>query len=222
MWEELFNNEVLVCLIRILLSLVLGFSIGFERKVRSKEAGIRTHSIVSVGACLFMVISIYGFEGDYDSARVAAQIVSGIGFLGAGMIFYHKQMLRGLTTAAGIWTTAAIGMACGAGMYVVSCAVTALIILFQLLMHTKIKLFRTKHYLSINIVYKVIDGDEGEKIKKIFNINSFSKILAKNTNDGLIYNVVINTDYVITYNQINDILKDNPYILSIEREDNEY
>ena len=120
----------LICILRMLLAVVLGFLIGFERKMRSKEAGIRTHSIVCVGACLFTIVSLFGFAGS-DKARVAAQIVSGIGFIGAGMIFYNKNAIHGLTTAAGIWATAAIGMAIGTGMYLISIVASAIIILVQ-------------------------------------------------------------------------------------------
>lgn len=215
-------GTAVICLLRILLSLVIGFFIGYERKIRSKEAGIRTHSIVCVGSCLYMIISIFAFGSKADTARVAAQIVSGIGFLGAGMIFYHKQMLRGLTTAAGIWATAAIGMACGAGLYVVAIGSSGILIIFQLIMHTKAKFLRSKHFLTINVIYKVLDGTESDKIKKIFCVSSFSKILAKNVDGIITYNVIINTDHLITYSEILRVLKENPYILSIEREDNEY
>ena len=84
-------KEEYICLIRMALAMLLGFSIGFERKMRFKEAGIRTHTIVCLGACLYMLISVFAFKGA-DTSRVAAQIVSGLGFIGAGMIFYHKQM----------------------------------------------------------------------------------------------------------------------------------
>ena len=210
------------CLLRIIVSLVIGFSIGYERKIRSKEAGIRTHSIVCVGSCLYMIVSIFAFPESADKARVAAQIVSGIGFLGAGMIFYHKQMLRGLTTAAGIWATAAIGMACGAGLYIIAVGASVILILFQLVMHTRAKFLRSKHFLTINVVYKVIEGTESDKIKKIFCVSSFSKIYAKNNDGEITYNVIINTDHLITYSEILTVLKENPFIISIEREDNEY
>lgn len=114
-WEEIL--KVLISegtlLLDLLLSVVLGFAIGYERKMRFKEAGIRTHTIVCMGAALMMVISKNAFDSEADSARVAAQIVAGIGFLGAGMIVYKQHEVRGLTTAAGVWTTAGIGMACG-------------------------------------------------------------------------------------------------------------
>jgi len=125
---------VIELILRMILSVVAGFAVGFERKMRFKEAGIRTHTIVCIGSCLFMIISKYGFESA-DQSRVAAQIVSGIGFIGAGMIFYHKEMIRGLTTAAGIWATAAIGMAAGAGMYIVCSIATMFIILIQCILY---------------------------------------------------------------------------------------
>ena len=122
--------------LRLLLAGVLGAIIGLDREYRAKEAGFRTHFLVSLGSALFMVISQYGFAevleangSNYDGARVAAQIVSGIGFLGAGTIIFHKQFIRGLTTAAGMWATAGIGMAVGGGMYFIGVAATILVLI---------------------------------------------------------------------------------------------
>ena len=98
--------------IRLSLALILGGSIGIEREYRAKEAGFRTHFLVALGSALFCLVSQYGFGIDLkDSSRVAAQVVSGIGFLGAGTIIFQKNVVRGLTTAAGLWVTAAIGLA---------------------------------------------------------------------------------------------------------------
>ena len=134
-------------LLDLALSAVLGFAIGFERKLRSKEAGIRTHTIVSVGACLMMLISRYGFGSQpADASRVAAQIVSGISFLGAGIIVYRNHAVKGLTTAAGVWATAAVGMACGARLYLLAGAGCALLIALQILFHLPIKIFEPKRY----------------------------------------------------------------------------
>lgn len=115
---------------------MLGAIIGLDREYRAKEAGFRTHFLVSLGSALFMIISQYGFAevikangANYDGARVAAQIVSGIGFLGAGTIIFHKQFIRGLTTAAGMWATAGIGMAVGGGMYFIGVASTILVLI---------------------------------------------------------------------------------------------
>ena len=118
--------------IRLSLALVLGGAIGIEREYRAKEAGFRTHFLVALGSALFCIVSQYGFGIDLkDSSRVAAQVVSGIGFLGAGTIIFQKNVVRGLTTAAGLWVTAAIGLACGTGMYVAA-AITTLMVLLGL------------------------------------------------------------------------------------------
>lgn len=134
--------------LRMVLACVCGAAIGFERSKRFKEAGIRTHIIVCCAAALFMIVSKYGFADltlpgggifsgtrGADPARVAAQVVSGISFLGAGVIFKNGGSVRGLTTAAGIWITAAIGLAVGAGMFVVGLFATVMVSVFQILMH---------------------------------------------------------------------------------------
>ncbi|MFF3671750.1 MgtC/SapB family protein [Microtetraspora malaysiensis] len=113
------------------LAIVLSAAIGLERELRFKNAGLRTHALVGLGAALFMLVSKYGFFdvlGDnvsLDPSRVAAQVVTGIGFIGGGLIFVRRDAVRGLTTAAVVWVTAAIGMACGAGLPVLAVAVTA-------------------------------------------------------------------------------------------------
>lgn len=116
--------------IRLSMALTLGGAIGIEREYRAKEAGFRTHFLVALGSALFCIVSQYGFGFDLkDSSRVAAQVVSGIGFLGAGTIIFQKNVVRGLTTAAGLWVTAAIGLACGTGMYVAALATTLMVLL---------------------------------------------------------------------------------------------
>lgn len=122
-------------ILRLLLAGVLGALIGFERRSHFKEAGLRTHFVVSLGSALIMLVSKYGFndlEGvtsvGLDPSRVAAQVVSGIGFLGAGTIIVEHQYVRGLTTAAGLWATAGIGLAIGAGMYIPGASATLLIL----------------------------------------------------------------------------------------------
>ena len=122
-------------ILRIFVAGLLGGLIGFEREFRAKEAGVRTHFIVALGSALFMVISQYAFAGRFDAARVAAQVVSGIGFIGAGVIIFQKNVIRGITTAAGLWVAAAIGLACGAQMYSVAIATTIMTILVLETMH---------------------------------------------------------------------------------------
>ena len=123
-------------ILRIFVAAILGGAIGLEREYRDKAAGFRTHFLVALGSALFMIISAYGFEGALvssehrlDVSRVAAQVVSGIGFIGAGMIIFQKNAVHGLTTAAGVWVTAAIGLACGAGMYALATAATLLVLI---------------------------------------------------------------------------------------------
>lgn len=128
------NSELLL---RIFVAMILGMLIGNERKNRMKSAGMRTHALVALGSALMMVVSKYGF-GDTvqgDGARLAAQVVSGVGFLGAGMIFVRHNLVSGLTTAAGVWTTAGIGLTIGAGMYFVGILSALMMVLMQNISH---------------------------------------------------------------------------------------
>ena len=115
--------------LRLAVAMLLGGVIGFEREYRAKDAGFRTHFLVALGSALFCIVSQYGFGFELkDSSRVAAQVVSGIGFLGAGTIIFQKNVVRGLTTAAGLWVTAAIGLACGTGMYLPAVVTTLMVL----------------------------------------------------------------------------------------------
>jgi len=136
-------------ILRIFIAAVLGALIGLEREYRAKEAGFRTHFLVAMGSALFMIVSAYGFSDvvmndmthRWDVSRIAAQVVSGIGFIGAGTIIFRKaeNMVSGLTTAAGLWVAAAIGLACGGGMYVLAAASTVMVLVgleaFNFLLH---------------------------------------------------------------------------------------
>jgi len=125
-------------MLRLLLSAVLGGVIGFERERAKKAAGLRTHILICLGACLFTVVSIYGFGGDI--ARVAAGVVTGIGFIGAGAIIRggREGIIAGLTTAATIWSVAGIGLAAGAGLYLVAVVATLLILLVLIIPHPRV------------------------------------------------------------------------------------
>ena len=137
-------NMILEITLRLFVALLLGGVIGIEREYRSKEAGFRTHFLVALGSALFCVVSQYGFGFDLkDSSRVAAQVVSGIGFLGAGTIIFQKNVVRGLTTAAGLWVTAAIGLACGTGMYIAAAIATAIVLFGLEVMNSFIPTFGT-------------------------------------------------------------------------------
>ena len=128
---ELSLSPTLEFIIRLLVASLIGAIIGFERKYRAKGAGVGTHVLVAIGAALFMIVSQHGFAGAnrFDAARVAAGVVSGIGFLGGGIILKQQNRVSGLTTAAGLWVTAAMGLAIGSGLYILagSCALIVLI-----------------------------------------------------------------------------------------------
>ena len=135
---RIFAEDMIIMdfILRILVAALLGGAIGLERGFRAKEAGFRTHFLVALGSAVFMILSAHGF-GDVqlsesqrlDVSRIAAQVVSGIGFIGAGTIIFQRQAVHGLTTAAGLWVTASIGMAAGAGMYVIAGFTTLLVLI---------------------------------------------------------------------------------------------
>ena len=163
-----------------------------------------------------MIISKYGFsESNADVARVAAQIVSGIGFIGAGMIVYRKNTVHGLTTAAGVWATAGIGMACGAELYFVAVGGTIIMVLVQCVLHINCKLFNLKRTYRINISFIQTDN-ETEKIKEIFGTKHFQKLNVVRV-EKTIYNVSIITEQEKSSAEIDRILKNNTFIMSIER-----
>lgn len=133
--SQIFEINVII---RVFAAILLGFAIGLEREITNKYAGLRTNILVCVGACIFTIISIYGFPevsvsgdelGTRDTARVAAQVVTGIGFIGGGTVLRHGANVFGLTTAATLWVSAAIGMACGTGMYPLAILSTVLTVI---------------------------------------------------------------------------------------------
>ena len=154
-----FNLEFIL---RMFAAAVLGGVIGLERGYRAKEAGFRTHFLVALGSAIFMILSQHGFtevlawskEAGYyvrlDPSRIAAQVVSGIGFIGAGTIIFQRHVVRGLTTAAGLWVTSAIGMTCGAGMYILAGAATILVLLCLETLNYILKHFGTR---NVNITF---------------------------------------------------------------------
>jgi putative Mg2+ transporter-C (MgtC) family protein len=160
-----FNIEYIA---RLLLASLLGGIIGIEREVHGRAAGFRTHLLVSLGSCLFVVSSIHFYElfGNtsgigpvgVDPARVAAQVVTGIGFLGAGAIMRDKASIRGLTTAACLWIAAAIGLACGIGLYLIAPFVTLLAVISLLLLKKVENLLRRDTYSSVKIWSEGIDN----------------------------------------------------------------
>ncbi len=206
-------DEELEYLLRILIAGVLGFFIGLERSKRQKEAGLRTHFIVSAGAALMMCISLAMTS---DPARIAAQIVSGIGFLGAGMIFFKREALHGLTTAAGIWFTAGVGMAIGSGMYVLGCGATVVVILAQVLFHNKI--FSETNNYHLLLVKFDYDKETLAFLKKVFKVDRFSRFKAYHNEKGdIVAEAVIRTRNMCTADELATLMTQNAEIRSIER-----
>ncbi len=203
-------------LLDVLLAVVLGFAIGFERKFRLKEAGIRTHTVVCVGAALMMVISKNAFGSNADAARVAAQIIPGVGFLGAGMIVYRQHEVHGLTTAAGVWATAGIGMACGGQMYTLAIGATLTLIVIQCVFNLHFSIFRSKRYYSVKIEF-LQTGDENVRIKEIFGTDRFNQLVLHRENDRIVYSATLNTDQEFSSTRLNEIMSENSFICSIER-----
>lgn len=212
MMDELFH------LLNILLAVVLGFAIGYERKLRYKEAGIRTHTIVCAGSAFIMVVSKYGFGDsiEADASRVAAQIVSGIGFLGAGIIIYRKHEIHGLTTAAGMWATSGVGMAAGAGMYIVAAGATVILIGVQCIFHIKCKFFQTRKYFQVKICF-VSDGYANDIIKELFQTDRFYRLVIERKGGETVYHATLNTDKEYSSQRLGEIMAEHTFIRSIER-----
>ena len=149
--------------LRLFLALVCGAIIGFERKKRSKKAGIRTHCLVCLGAAIFAVVSKYGFidlltpQNDADIARVAANVVTGVSFLGAGVIFLRNRSVSGLTTAAGIWTVSAVGLAIGCGLYAVGGVGTVCMVFCQYALYRPLR--KLEGHTSRQLQVRVAPGD---------------------------------------------------------------
>lgn len=160
------HSPLLAVIMRLVAAAFCGIAIGLERELRAKEAGVRTHFLVCFGSALFMVVSVYGFLDTQDmvgqmgirgadQARIAAQIVSGIGFIGAGTIMVNRGSITGLTTAAGLWVVAGIGMAIGCGLYIIGIVATV----FVLLGLEILRLFFHKERLHSMVVYKTANRE---------------------------------------------------------------
>lgn len=163
--------------LRLFVAGAMGVLIGLERECRAKEAGYRTHFLVALGSALMMIVSQYGFmevlKTDLirlDPSRIAAQVVSGIGFIGAGTIILQKQIVRGLTTAAGIWATSGIGLAVGAGMYAVGISATLLVLLG---LETLSYFFKSIGLRNMMIDFSTDDKEAIKRVSKKFNTRNY-------------------------------------------------
>lgn len=206
LWNELYDavNSVEVTTVsaiyKLCMSMVLGSIVGFERKRKGQSAGLRTFALISMGATLAMLLSIYvpqeylGLKNG-DPGRIAAQVITGIGFLGAGAIIQMKGSVRGLTTAAGIWMVATIGMAVGVGLYVLSVIATALI-LFIL-----VQLESIEHRVNMGTDSRIIRMKIGTIVK---DISPYRNVLRHNHIH--LSSVYVEYDYVENSTRLNLIV----------------
>lgn len=218
------SMDTLYYVIRILVAGICGFCIGYERKTRSKEAGIRTHTIVCMASALLMIISKYAFVDQLDwgtkgadTARIAAQIVSGIGFLGAGIIIYRRDTLYGLTTAAGIWAAAGIGMALGAGMYILGVATTVLLIILQVFLHAPIKAFKGRLYITLRATIIIKDDTVIQQMRDLFNINKFTKFKTVRNENVMTADVEFATNRAYSPEELYNIIQEYDFIKTLEK-----
>lgn len=225
-----WTKDVWHFIARMLIAVICGLTIGFERKSRSKEAGIRTHAIVCLASCLFMILSKYltvplfsditGGTFNSDATRIAAQVVTGIGFLGAGIIMYRRDVMHGLTTAAGVWATSAIGMSIGGGFIVTGVVATAMILLLQLIFHLPIKAFTTRHIAIVKMQIWAENDEILPQIMQKLGAKKVSSYKAKLVGESLIATVEIATMEELDPNQFNSLMREFPkHLLSIERTD---
>jgi putative Mg2+ transporter-C (MgtC) family protein len=185
-FTDLLNEHFLLIIIRVLVALLLSGLIGFERELKNHSAGFRTHILVGVGSCLMMVLSLYGFDtyieqyGNirFDPARIPSYVISGIGFLGAGTIMVYGGTIRGLTTAASIWTVAGLGLVVGAGMYAVAVFTTLIILLSLVFLNNFEKLF-TKNKNKNRMVIEIISYPNLE-INKLISVFEENKLVINN------------------------------------------
>lgn len=185
--NQLFGENFSEMLLRILLATVLCGLIGFERELKKHQAGFRTHILVGVGACMMMLLSLYGFDQyitqydniRFDPARIPSYVISGIGFLGAGTIMVHGMTIRGLTTAASIWTVAGIGLVVGAGLYPLAILTTIVVLLSLVFLNSFEKLFskdKGKYLIQLRIVIEQISETSWMCLKRMTYISNELKL----------------------------------------------
>jgi putative Mg2+ transporter-C (MgtC) family protein len=175
-------NITLEFCLRLLLAGTLGAVVGLDREYRAKEAGYRTHFLVSLGSALIMIVSQYGFSDvlrtggeqvHLDPSRIAAQVVTGIGFIGAGTIIFQKQIVRGLTTAAGIWATSGIGLSIGAGMYLLGISATILTLIG---LEALSFMFKSLGMKSSLVEFSTTNKDTLSRMAKKFNSKDYNVV----------------------------------------------
>lgn len=195
-------------ILRLFIAGVLGSIIGLDREYRAKEAGYRTHFLVSLGSALIMIVSQHGFGGildtpnvNLDPSRIASQVVTGIGFIGAGTIILHKQIVRGLTTAAGIWATSGIGLAIGAGMYELGISATVLTLVCLEVLGF---LFKSVGMRSSVVEFTTDNKETLNRITKLFHSRNFLIVSFQMSEKRMMESLVYHVTMVIKLKKSND------------------
>lgn len=201
-------------LLRIVVAAICGAIIGYERAIQRKSAGVRTHIVVAIASALFMIVSKYGFADllnmhgiALDPSRIAAQIVTGISFIGAGTILVRREQISGLTTAAGVWAVAAIGMAVGAGMYAIGILTTIFLFFVQMIFHDDILINKIIVHVRFNIQIEAVNKPHIlPQIKEELEENQVENIYVKIL-DVSDEKIVFNVDGIINHKKDeNDII----------------
>ena len=219
--NEIMNQKELF--FRLLFACLCGGMIGLERSIRRKDAGIKTHIILALGAALFMIVSQYGFgdlaltpEYRADASRIASNIVTGVSFLCAGVIFVRGASVKGLTTATGIWTCAGIGMAAGAGMYTITLLSTILILIIQLLLAGPSAKIETHYYVEVDISLPKETSTE-DIIKEISAITKSSphaiKLIKNDENNS--YKLNFNIRHTVKEIELIQSLSEKSYVKNV-------
>lgn len=212
-------------LLRIVIAAICGALIGYERAIQRKSAGVRTHIVVAIASALFMIVSKYGFADllnmhdiALDPSRIAAQIVTGISFIGAGTILVRREQISGLTTAAGVWATSAIGMAIGAGMYSIGVLATIFLFIIQILFHDDTLINKIILHVRFNIQIEALNKHHVlPKIKKELAENQVENVSVKILDvsdekiifsvDGIINNKKDENDIIMALRKYPDITR---------------